>query len=161
MGWHVPLMAAAAKRRREEKEETEMMRRLQEEMDDEWEFKVMRSYFAAFGNPQKLQHMLDEEARAGWEMAGKLDDSRIYLKRPKSAREGDPLLGPGVDPYRTQYGGMGGGSAALVVAGLLLLGVFAFGLLAVGRGLDIPPVIAIVGAVIFVGMVVVLLARRR
>ena len=91
----------------------------EEELAEGWEFKIVRSYGAAFRNPEALQKLLQAEAVAGWTMVEKFDDSRVRFKRPRSAREQDPFLPEGVDPYRTQYGSSGIFIAALVV-GLVL-----------------------------------------
>lgn len=110
----VPIIAAAAVAR---EEEDELMSTLREEAGDGWEFKIVRSVSFAFGNPHRLRQMLEEEVRAGWVLAGKLDDSRVFLKRPRSARELDHLLEPGINPYRTDYG------IAAVTIGLLMVGI--------------------------------------
>ena len=49
-----------------------------------------------------MRKVLDEEARAGWTMVEKFDDSRVRLKRPASARAGDATLG--FDPHRSFVG---------------------------------------------------------
>ena len=67
-----------------------------------FEYKIMRSNFGSFKDPPKLRAMLDEEARAGWEMFEKLDDGRVRLRRSVSCRQRDAELGQ--DPYRTKYG---------------------------------------------------------
>ena len=163
MAWMAPILAAAAKKRREEEEEEEMAWHLQEELGADWEFKIVRGGLYMFGNPQKLRQMLEEEARAGWEMAGKLDDDRIFLKRPRSARKRDHLLEPGIDPYRTDYGSLSGKSGTFVIVGLLILGVLLFTALVLGRlvipAVTIPAVIMIVGALVVAGAVFLLVAR--
>lgn len=75
-----------------------------EDLRDDWEFKIVRSYFEAFRNPQKLQQVIAEEARAGWVLVEKFDNGRLRFKRPASARANDQLLPPEVDPYRSYYG---------------------------------------------------------
>ena len=94
MAWIAPIAAAAAKRRREEEEE-EMAVNLQAELGADWEFKIVRGSLGIFGNSEKLRQMLEDEARSGWEMAGKLDDNRVFLKRPTTARERDHQVEPG------------------------------------------------------------------
>jgi hypothetical protein len=156
-----PILAAAAKRRREEEEE-EMAGYLQEELGPDWEFKIVRGSLDVFGNSEKLRRMLEEEARSGWEMAGKLDNNRVFLRRPKSARERDHLVEPGIDPYRSYYGSLGNWSAALLIAGLLVLGVLVVTALMLAR-IGVPPgaaprVAGIVGALIVVGIFGLLVA---
>jgi len=75
----------------------------QRDLAENWEFKILRSVNGKFRNPVWLHGVLEEEARAGWTMVEKFDDSRIRLKRPASARVNDSGLG--FDPYRT-YAGM-------------------------------------------------------
>ncbi len=76
----------------------------QDDLNSDWEFKIVRSDTAAFHKPEVLNRLLEEEAQAGWVMLEKLDDSRIRFKRPRSARAQDAYLPADVDTYRTQYG---------------------------------------------------------
>ena len=97
--------AAAAKRRQMLlAEEENMASYTQDDLRNDWEFKIVRSGTAAFRKPEVLNKLLEEEAQTGWVMLEKLDDSRIRFKRPRSARAKDAYLPDGVDPYRTQYG---------------------------------------------------------
>jgi hypothetical protein len=79
------------------------------------EYKIMRSN-GAFGRPDKFRAMLEEEARAGWELFELLDHSRVRLRRPTACRARDAELTQ--DPYRARYGS---GEAKVVLA--VLLGV--------------------------------------
>lgn len=88
-------------------------------LSGDWEFKILRSISGVFGKPGKLREALDQEARAGWVLVEKFDNTRIRLKRPVSARSGDAALG--FDPYRTNVGLSEG---RFVV--LLLLIIFGF-----------------------------------
>jgi hypothetical protein len=94
--------AAAAVRRRMEQEEEEMTPYQPQDLSGDWEFKILRSVTGIFGKPEKLKEALDQEAKAGWALVEKFDNSRIRLKRPTSARSGDGALG--FDPYRTFVG---------------------------------------------------------
>jgi hypothetical protein len=96
--------AAAQAARRRRIEEEEMTPYSREDLDSEWEFKIVRSLTAAFRNPAALEQCRQEEARAGWVMVEKFDNSRVRFKRPVSARQNDSRLPPEVDPYRTYYG---------------------------------------------------------
>jgi len=98
-------------------EEERMTTYTREELEEDWEFKIVRATSAAFGKPEVLQKLLQEEAVAGWTMVEKFDDSRIRFKRPRGAREQDAYLPEGVDPYRTQYG------PPAVVYGVLVIGI--------------------------------------
>jgi len=123
--------AAAAKRRRMMlAEEEDMASYTQEDLNNDWEFKIVRSESAAFRKPEVLKKLLEEEARAGWVMVEKLDDRRIRFKRPRSARARDVLLPPGVDPYRTWYGTPIARYVLLVsvLIGVLFAGLGVFGL---------------------------------
>lgn len=113
----------AAHHRQMMAEEERMTTYTREELDEDWEFKIVRANSAAFRKPETLQKLLTEEAVAGWTMLEKFDDSRIRFKRPRSAREQDGYLPEGIDPYRTQYGASAFLYAALVI-GVLLLIVF-------------------------------------
>ena len=113
--------AAAAARRRMQQEEEEMTEYGPQDLADGWEFKILRSMTGAFRHPDKLQHILSEERRAGWILVEKFDNGRIRLKRPASAREMDGKLDS--DPYRT-YVGPSETKFALIVMGI------AFGVIA-------------------------------
>ncbi len=84
------------------------------------EYKIIRSATGAFKDPAKFRAALDEEARAGWELVEKLDNSRARLRRSTDVRKRDAELGQ--DPYRTQVG-MGEAAFAVSIAVAVLLGV--------------------------------------
>jgi hypothetical protein len=121
---------AATRRAQQQQEEEDMAEYAQDDLRKDWEFKIVRSDSAAFRKPEVLNRLLEEEARAGWVLLEKLDDSRIRFKRPRSARSRDAYLPPEVDPYRTQYGAPAAQRAQIaVVIGLLFAlmgGVMAF-----------------------------------
>jgi hypothetical protein len=94
--------AAAAKRRRERQEEEEMTRYTSEELASGLEFKILRSATSAFGRPEFLKQVLDEEKDAGWTLVEKFDNSRIRLRRPASARNDGSNTR--FDPYRSYVG---------------------------------------------------------
>jgi hypothetical protein len=94
--------AAAAKRRREQEEEEELTSYQEHELNEDWEFKILRSMTGAFKHPDKLREVLEEEAEAGWVLVEKFDNGRLRLKRPSSARERDNALS--FDPYRAYFG---------------------------------------------------------
>jgi hypothetical protein len=98
-------------------EEERMATYTREELEEDWEFKIVRANSPAFRKSEVLQKLLQEEAVAGWTMVEKFDDSRVRFKRPRSAREQDAYLPEGVDPYRTSYG------AAAFLYGVLIVGV--------------------------------------
>jgi hypothetical protein len=122
--------AAAAARRQLEEEEEQMTRYSRDDLDDDWEFKIVRAQTRAFRRPEALNQLIEEEARAGWQLVEKFDDSRVRFKRRRSARQRDAQLPAGVDPYRVQFGLSEGAYVSLILLvvfggmGLLLLGVF-------------------------------------
>jgi hypothetical protein len=103
--------AAIAEMRREEEE---MTKYTDADLQGDWEFKIVRSNTAAFKNPEALQQVCADEAKAGWTLLEKFDNQRLRFKRPVSARSGD--AGLGIDPYRTQYGISTGALVAVIVA---------------------------------------------
>jgi hypothetical protein len=151
-------------------EEEDMASYTQEDLNNGWEFKIVRSESAAFRKPEVLKKLLEEEARAGWVMVEKLDDRRIRFKRPRSARARDVLLPPGVDPYRTWYGTPIARYVLLVsvLIGVLFTGLGVFGLSLAG---DIGaaeklwtvaaalPLVLI--ALVVLGLLVLVVARSR
>lgn len=125
--------AAAAERRRRillEKEEEEMTQYTPDELNNDWEFKIVRANTPVFRKPKEMDRLLEEEARAGWIMLEKLDDSRIRFKRPRRARAQDAYLPPDVDPYRTHYGTLPAQQTMIVLLiGGVTLGLFLLGIL--------------------------------
>jgi hypothetical protein len=107
-----------AQQRRQQEEEEEVSTHLSDASTG-FEYKIIRSATGAFKTPEKFRAILDEEARAGWELFEKLDDCRVRLRRQVSFRERDADLGQ--DPYRTRIAG-GEGKVALTIV-LIVLGV--------------------------------------
>lgn len=103
-GAHIAAHAAAEKKRREQEEEELMTGYTPSDLNDPWEFKIVRSYTSQFKNPEVFRSLVQAESVAGWELLEKLDDGRVRFKRPVSARRRDAMLPPGIDPYRTQHG---------------------------------------------------------
>ena len=101
----------------------------QDDLDNDWEFKIVRSNSTAFRKREVLDKLLEEEAGAGWTMLEKLDDSRIRFKRPRRARAQDAYLPPDVDPYRTHYGTV---SSQQIIILLIVVGLALFSALGVG-----------------------------
>ena len=140
----------------------------QDDLINDWEFKIVRSESAAFRKPEALNKLVEEEAQAGWTMLEKLDDRRVRFKRPRSARAKDAYLPDDVDPYRTRYGARSAQHAVLVgslVAGVLVLALGILGSQGTGAS-DAPiPWIAIstaIPAIILVlGFVMILIRRRK
>jgi len=98
------------------------------ELNENWEFKILRSNVRTFGKPERLAECLAEEAKAGWTLVEKFDDSRIRLKRPASARARDATLE--FDAYRTYVGMPPGKFAAIIVVcvvggAVLMIGIIA------------------------------------
>jgi len=143
-----------------------MTRYSNDDMDGNWEFKIVRSGSNAFRRPEVFQNLVEEEAIAGWQLVEKLDNGRVRFKRPQDARRNDAMLPPDIDPYRTQFDAGLGGPMVGISIGLLVLGalgaVFMFNRTAGGTG-DIPWVlIAIVGGgVVTIGLAVLIAARSR
>jgi hypothetical protein len=128
----IAAVTAAAQKRRQAllDEEEEMTQYSQDNLTDDWEFKIVRSSTAAFRKATVLDRLIEEEGRAGWVMLEKLDDSRIRFKRPRRARAQDAYLPDGADPYHTHYGSPARYTkTVLLMVGatlLLALGILAF-----------------------------------
>ena len=105
--------AAAARIRALHEEEERLSAYSPDDLAKGWEFKIVRANTAAFRKPEVMQQVCDEEARAGWELVEKFDDSRLRFKRPTSARN---IPSPaGLDPYRTTYGISQGKLTAIIL----------------------------------------------
>ncbi len=96
------------------------------DLQGDWEFKIVRANTMAFRKPDVFRQVCAEEARAGWTLVEKFDDSRLRFKRPVSARAGD--AGLGFDPYRTYYGISPGALVAVILACTFLVIAGIFGL---------------------------------
>jgi hypothetical protein len=113
--------AAAAAQAAARREEEELTPYTPQDIAENWEFKILRSTTGAFRNPDRLRAILEEEARAGWTLVEKFDDSRVRLKRPARARAGDADLG--FDPRRTWVGIKPGVFTLLVMLGMVVVGL--------------------------------------
>jgi hypothetical protein len=119
----VPIIAAAVKQRQMRKEE-KMSAYGKNDLEG-WEFKIVRSSFGSFRNPERLEKLCREEARAGWEMLEKFDDYRIRFKRRTDKRAMDQFAE--IDPYRTGYdSGTGAGIWIFIILALLIFGLGVF-----------------------------------
>jgi hypothetical protein len=118
-GAHAAIHAAQERKQRQEEEEMTQYKR--DELENDWEFKIVRSTTGIFRGRQAIEELKVQEALAGWVMVEKFDNNRIRFKRPLSAQKKDAMLPPEVDPYRTQYGISEGGLAVMIV--MIVLGV--------------------------------------
>jgi len=84
----------------------------------EFEYKIIRSPFGAFKKPEKFRAALAEEARVGWELVEKFDDTRVRLRRPTRFRAID--ADSGQDAYRIRVGSSDGAIAGRIVLGVVL-----------------------------------------
>jgi hypothetical protein len=108
--------AAAAARQRMLEEEEQMTPYTREELDNDWEFKIVRANTNVFSRPANFQKLVEDEARAGWQLVEKFDNQRVRFKRPRSARQRDGQLPVGVDPYRVHYGMSEGAFVMIILA---------------------------------------------
>jgi hypothetical protein len=96
---------AAAARRGQFEEEEKMTPYTEDELGNDWEFKIVRANWRVFRNPAEFKKLISQEEPAGWVLLEKLDDSRVRFKRRRSSQANDAqLLANGVDPYRSHYG---------------------------------------------------------
>ena len=116
-----------------EEEET-MTRYDREDVDNNWEFKIVRSSPPAFGNPEDFARLLQEESRYGWVMLEKLDDSRVRFKRRRGAHLQAMSVEAGQDPYRTDYGLPRSAMwrLAFVIFGILVIALFVWAMIGAG-----------------------------
>jgi amino acid transporter len=157
-------IAAAEKKKQEEEEEALMTEFMRQDKSGDWEYKIIRGTLGAFRNEGRMQRALEAESHASWELAMKLDDERLVLRRPKSASKHDMTLGPDARPYRTDYGA----KTVLIIVGvlLLLLGVsfFAYtlfsGTAGATGGYSII-MMGVIGILVVLGLLVVVMKFRR
>lgn len=123
---------ARERRRRDEEEEEQMTKYTTEDLESNWEFKIVRSESGAFRKPEVFQNLLQEESIAGWELVEKLDNRRVRFKRPRAARRRDASLPPNFDPYRTNYGSS---ARSVIVIGIAVMLALMIGLAVLGIGM--------------------------
>ena len=132
MDWMMPMMAAAADR--SHAEEDQLLAALtQQDTAQRYEFKILHGGATAFRGKGRMQRVLEEEARAQWELAIKLDDARVALRRSRDARSRDALRSGDIDPYRTELASNRSAAVASVLAISVLI-VLVVGLLVERRG---------------------------
>jgi len=73
----------------------------EEELMQNWEFKIIRNPAGLFERPAFLERILQEESRAGWRLVEKFDGTRVRLKRLVAEQPPALDLPQGYDPYRT------------------------------------------------------------
>jgi hypothetical protein len=162
-GAFVAVHAAQQQQKEFEQEEEEMTKYSSEDLEQNWEFKIVRSQSNAFRNPATFQALLEEEALAGWELVEKLDNRRVRFKRSRDTRRRDSTLPPGIDSYRTQYGAGSGPAVAigLVVALLLGVAVFAMTLFTSAPDNPAPTIAIIIGITVLVSLAAIVVAAVR
>ncbi len=121
-GAHVAIAHAIIKKRQEEEEK---MGYNQEELEKDWEFKIVKSATGNFKKYAIVEQVKAEESEAGWVMVEKFDNNRIRFKRSRKAMQNDPYLPPHIDPYCTNYG-ISEAALAFSILGVIfaIIGVF-------------------------------------
>ena len=127
-----------------------------------WEFKIVRTNTQYFKKPENLKKVMDEEAKSGWEMVEKFDNSRVRFKRRVDERGSDPFRE--IDPYRTNVGLAEGPLAAIIIGVILLVigGVLVAVFSAKGEiDLDIPVAVSVGILVAVVGLIAAAIKKSR
>jgi hypothetical protein len=128
---HVAVHAAIEAKRKKEQEEEELTTYRKEELEQGWEFKILRSATNQFRDPAVFAKAVETERLGGWELVEKFDDERVRFRRPVAARNNDAMLPAGYNPYRTTHG-MSEGMLAVWIIGIIFVGMaLLFGGLAV------------------------------
>ena len=110
--------AAVERKKKLNREEEEMTGYRREELEQGWEFKIVRSASGVFKDPLALSRTVEEERLGSWDLLDKFDNERLRFRRPVAARERDGNLPLGYNPYRTQIGVSEG---ALVLFAMLII----------------------------------------
>jgi hypothetical protein len=120
--------SAAARQRRLRSAEKKYLQRLRQRAGESYEFKILRSAMGAFANPQTVQRVIGEEARAGWRPVKKLDSRRLCFGRHIRERALDESRrNTGIDPYRKTYG-LSENELSLVIVGAMFAGMLVAGI---------------------------------
>ena len=122
MGPIIAASAAAAAAQRRAEEEERMENYSTDDLQNDWEFKIVRGNQEAFRNHAIFTKLVDEEKQAGWVLLEKFDNSRIRFKRQRAKQAHDEqLISQGIDPYRTQYGTFLAKYMMIAMVGLIFL----------------------------------------
>jgi hypothetical protein len=81
-------------------EEEERTNYAEDDLMQDWEFKIVRCAQPLFVRRDYLAAFLADEARAGWQLVELFDAFRVRLKRLTSWRSDDARLPIDYDPYR-------------------------------------------------------------
>ena len=111
---------AAQERKRKQEEEEEMTSYTNQELSQDWEFKIVRSATGAFSKPEMVAQVREEESLTGWQLVEKFDNNRMRFKRPADSYKKDQEMASYLDPYRTQYGISDAGLGFRIVAVIML-----------------------------------------
>jgi hypothetical protein len=97
----LPAIYAAQRQQKQRREEEESKTPYAEEdLMNDWEFKILRDPLGRFSRENFRTRILQEEAAGGWQLVEVFDGARLRLKRPPTARDAPASLPPGYDPYR-------------------------------------------------------------
>jgi hypothetical protein len=119
---HAGTTAAHQAAKKQRQEEEEMTNYSESELQQDWEFKIVRSATGAFSKREKIELVAAEESVAGWVLVEKFDDNRLRFKRPASAKRNDFSLPPNINPYRTTIGLSEAGLAFTIMGIMALVG---------------------------------------
>lgn len=92
-----------------------------EELNQEWEFKIVRSSTHAFRDKTVLKELVEKGRQGQWELVEKFDNGRLRFKRRLIARQDDETISDDYDPYGTQYGIGNVEMTLLIVVGFFIL----------------------------------------
>ena len=164
-GAFIAAQQARERRRRDEEEEEEMTRYTTEDLESNWEFKIVRANTRKFKKHEMIEKVRLEEAKAGWELLEKFDDYRLRFKRRVEKRAMDKYLE--ADPYRSQLA-TSKGSVIAIIAGVLIMLVGILVLIgsklgfdhSIFEGLTVPGLIFVLIAIFGVIAVIVAVQKR-
>jgi len=162
MAWMIPLMAQESRRR---EEDSSLLQAAFQDTKGEWEYKILRGGLGGFTSEQRMRAALEQEARAEWSLFIKLDDERLMLRRPRTARAQDAFRDSDVQPYRTVL--RGGTAWLIVMVGILLavgltlgLALFAGSSSGLAEG-EVPWIVMVLTLGVVVLLPVVMMIKRR
>jgi hypothetical protein len=135
---------------------------IQQDSAGTYEYKILHGWFH---KPERMQEILDEEARSQWELALKLDDQRLVLRRLRDARSRDPYRDSEIDPYRTELSTGRTVWKLTIVLGMMIAGVLTWVLFS--RSAETPltgaaaPVIWVLASIFALVFLLIFVRRRR
>ncbi len=102
---------------KEQQKQEEEIRYTEEAHSQDLEFKILRCMTGAFGKPEVMKIVIEEESQNGWILLEKFDEYRLRFYRKRGFLKKTSCS---IEPYRTVYGISQWRFTALIIASTLI-----------------------------------------